>query len=97
MDERKHDTHLGLTYLEFLECLARCADVYESNSEKGLDKKIDEDKKDENLLRMSQNVFYKKPGYTLKADIIEIDLITKNSKIYMNTDTKKVVGTTFLN
>lgn len=62
-----------------------------------LDKKIDEDKKDENLLRMSQNVFYKKPGYTLKADIIEIDLITKNSKIYMNTDTKKVVGTTLLN
>ena len=55
------------------------------------------DKKDENLLRMSQNVFYKKPGYTLKADIIEIDLITKNSKIYMNTDTKKVVGTTLLN
>ncbi len=62
-----------------------------------LDKKIDENKKDENLLRMSQNVFYKKPGYTLKADIIEIDLITKNSKIYMNTDTKKVVGTTLLN
>lgn len=62
-----------------------------------LDKKIDENKKDENLLRMSQNVFYKKPGYTLKADIIEIDLITKNSKIYMNTDAKKVVGTTLLN
>ena len=46
---------------------------------------------------MSKNVFYKKPGYTLKADILEIDLISKNSKIYMNEDNKKVIATTILN
>ena len=62
-----------------------------------LDSEINNDNKEENLLRMTKNVFYKKPGYTLKADIIEIDLITKNSKIFMNTSTKKVIGTTLLN
>ena len=50
-------------------------------------------KKDENLVRMSRNVVYKKPGYNLSADILEIDLITKNIKIYMMNEYKKVVAT----
>ena len=49
--------------------------------------------KDENLVRMSRNVVYKKPGYNLSADILEIDLITKNIKIYMMNEYKKVVAT----
>ena len=36
---------------------------------------------EENLIRISYNVIYKKPGYNLKADILELDLITKNIKI----------------
>ena len=49
-------------------------------------------KKDENLVRMSRNVVYKKPGYNLSADILEIDLITKNIKIYMMEEYKKVIA-----
>ena len=47
---------------------------------------------EQNLIRMSRNILYEKPGYTLKADVIEIDLITKNSKIYMNDKLKKVLA-----
>jgi lipopolysaccharide export system protein LptA len=50
-------------------------------------------KKDENLVRMSRNVVYKKPGYNLSADILEIDLITKNIKIYMMNEYRKVIAT----
>ena len=50
--------------------------------------------KDKNLIRVSRNVFYTKPGYTLSADILEIDLITKNIKIYMTDKYKKVIATT---
>ena len=50
-------------------------------------------KKEENLVRMSRNVVYRKPGYNLSADILEIDLITKNIKIYMMNEYKKVVAT----
>ena len=39
---------------------------------------------------MSYDVVVKKPGYNLKADVLEIDLITKNLKIYMNDKYKKV-------
>ena len=46
---------------------------------------------------MSYNIFFKKPGYTLKADILEIDLITKNMKIYMNNNSKKVKVTSLIN
>ena len=53
--------------------------------------------KEKNLIRMSQNIFFKKPGYTLKADILEIDLITKNTKIYMNNSLGKVKITSFIN
>ena len=48
--------------------------------------------KDENLVRMSRNVIYKKPGYNLLADILEIDLITKNIRIYMMNEYKKVIA-----
>ena len=48
--------------------------------------------KDENLVRMSRNVLYKKPGYNLSADILEIDLITKNIKIYMIDEYKQVIA-----
>ena len=52
---------------------------------------------DQNLIRISYNVLFKSPGYTLKADVIEIDLITKNMKIFMNNKLKKVVATGELN
>ena len=50
-------------------------------------------KKEQNILRMSNNILFEKPGYTLKADILEIDLITKDLKIYMNDKLEKVFGT----
>ena len=59
--------------------------------------KITSEKKEENLIRMSNNIFFKKPGYTLKADILEIDLITKNTKIYMNNSLGKVKITSLIN
>ena len=52
--------------------------------------------KEENLIRMSNNIFFKKPGYTLKADVLEIDLTTKNTKIYMNNELKKVMITSII-
>ena len=52
--------------------------------------------KEENLLRISNNVSFKKPGYSLEADVVEIDLITKNSKIYMKSGVKKVSATSVL-
>ncbi len=50
------------------------------------------EQKEENILRMSRNVLYNKPGYTLSADILEVDLITKNIKIYMIDEYKKVLA-----
>ena len=35
------------------------------------------------LIRISNDVVIKKPGYILKADILEIDLITKNTKLQL--------------
>ena len=58
--------------------------VLENNDKKILDKPDIE----ENLIRISYNVMYKKPGYSLKADILELDLITKNIKIYMLNEKK---------
>ncbi len=55
--------------------------------------KLNENKNDENMIRMSRNIVYKKPGYDLSADILEIDLITKNIKIYMLDKNKKVFVT----
>jgi len=47
--------------------------------------------KEENIIRLTGNVIYKKPGYTAKADIIEIDLLTKNFTIEMINKKNKVV------
>ena len=47
---------------------------------------------EENLIRISHNVTYKKPGYILKADILELDLISKNIKIYMLNENEKVLA-----
>ena len=60
-----------------------------------LENKIDlqkNKKKEQNLLRMSHNILFQKPGYNLKADILEIDLITKNLKIFMNDRVEKVTA-----
>ncbi len=54
-------------------------------------------KKEQNLLRMSHNILVQRPGSTLKADVIEIDLVTKNLKIYMLDEKNKVSGKTELN
>ena len=57
------------------------------------DKKIlKKPNKEENLIRISYNVIYKKPGYILKADILEFDLITKNIKIYMLNEKQKILA-----
>ena len=47
---------------------------------------------EENLIRISHNVIYKKPGYILKADILELDLISKNIKIYMLNENEKILA-----
>ncbi len=52
---------------------------------------------EENLIRISNNILYKKPGYSLKADILEMDLITKNIKIFMLDKQKKVFAKTIIN
>lgn len=65
------------------------------HEEKNLDNTISTPK-EKNLIRMSKNIFFKKPGYTLKADILEIDLITKNTKIYMYDKLKKVTVTSLV-
>ena len=43
-----------------------------------------------NLAFMYNNIVYNKPGTNLKADRLEIDLITKNSKIFMDNKTEKI-------
>ena len=45
---------------------------------------------DQNLIRISNNVIIKKPGNILKADVLEIDLISKNIKVFMNNKKNKV-------
>ena len=44
----------------------------------------------DNLASMYNNIVYNKPGTKLKADRLEIDLITKNSKIFMHNKTEKI-------
>ncbi len=53
---------------------------------------LDKPNIEENLIRISYNVIYKKPGYSLKADILELDLITKNIKIYMLNEKQKILA-----
>ena len=43
-----------------------------------------------NIALMYKNVIYNKPGTSLTADRLEIDLITKNSKIFMDNETEKI-------
>jgi hypothetical protein len=51
---------------------------------------------DENLIRISNNILYKKPGYSLKADILEMDLISKDIKIFMLDKQNKVFAKTVI-
>jgi lipopolysaccharide export system protein LptA len=44
----------------------------------------------DNSASMYNNIVYNKPGTNLKADRLEIDLITKNSKIFMYNKTEKI-------
>ena len=44
----------------------------------------------DNLASMYNNIVYNKPGTNLKADRLEIDLISKNSKIFMDNKAKKI-------
>ncbi len=44
----------------------------------------------DNLVVISNNIIYKNLNTEMQADKIEIDLITKNSKIFMNDKFKKV-------
>ena len=66
--------------------------------EDNLDEKEDNNdkKEEENFIKVSRNVIYKKPGYNLEADILEVDLITKNIKIYMLDKNKKILAKTEL-
>lgn len=50
-----------------------------------------------NLLKVKDNVLILKPGYNLKADTLEIDLVTKNSKIFMHESDRKVQIKSLLN
>ena len=43
-----------------------------------------------NIASMYNNIVYNKPGTKLKADRLEIDLITKNSRIFMDNKTEKI-------
>ena len=45
---------------------------------------------EDNFAKVSKQVIYQNPSIKLKADIIEIDLITKNSKIFMIDKNKKI-------
>ena len=52
---------------------------------------------DQNLIRISNDVIVKKPGYILKAAILEIGLITKTIKVYMNNKEDQVQTKSKLN
>tara|TARA_B110001452_G_scaffold146456_1_gene121755 strand:+ start:858 stop:1442 length:585 start_codon:yes stop_codon:yes gene_type:complete len=45
---------------------------------------------DKNLATISNNIIYKNLNTNLQADKVEIDLISKNSKIFMNDSSKKI-------
>lgn len=44
----------------------------------------------DNLVSVYNNLIYKKPGTELNADRLEIDLITKNTKIFMDNESEKI-------
>ena len=39
---------------------------------------------------MSNNIYIKKSSYNLKADYLELDIITKNIEIFMKNEDKKI-------
>ena len=43
-----------------------------------------------NTAAMYNNLIYNKPGTQLKADRLEIDLVTKNTKIFMDNKSEKI-------
>ena len=43
-----------------------------------------------NIASMYNNIIYKKPGTQLNADRLEMDLITKNTKIFMDNKFEKI-------
>jgi len=45
---------------------------------------------EKNLILMKENLIFKNPDSMLKADVIEIDTISKDSKIFMYSDKKKI-------
>ena len=44
-----------------------------------------------NLLIISKNVVYTNPENILKADVMELDTITKDTKIFMHNYKEKIV------
>ena len=44
----------------------------------------------DNLASMYNDIIYNKPGTLLTADRLEIDLITKNTRMYMNNESEKI-------
>ena len=45
---------------------------------------------DDSLASMYNNIVYKKTGTQVNADRLEIDLITKNTRIFMNNESEKI-------
>ena len=45
---------------------------------------------EDSLASMYNNIVYKKTGTQVNADRLEIDLITKNTKIFMNNESEKI-------
>ena len=43
-----------------------------------------------NVASIYNNIIYKKPGTQINADRLEIDLITKNTKIFMDNKSEKI-------
>jgi len=46
---------------------------------------------EKNLIKMTNNVIYTRPGNTIKGDIFEMNLKTKDSKVYMLNSKDKVI------
>ena len=44
-----------------------------------------------NLLIISKNVVYTNPENILKADVMELDTITKDTKIFMHNNKEKII------
>jgi hypothetical protein len=72
--------------------------IFENNVEVLYDKQIINSEKTELLLndglvKISNNVVYQSLNMVLNADMVEIDLVKKSSKIFMNEASKKIKAT----